>query len=77
MFKRTASALLWLVAVAWAFNFISAYTGAPQAVGSILATAVAAFVGLDPLHVIWPAPERSSTTSREIMSTAARLPNHI
>jgi hypothetical protein len=77
MLKRTACSFLWLVAVGWAFNFISAYTGAPQLMGSVLAIAVAAFVGLDPLHVLWPAPERSSTTAREAIPTANRVPNHI
>jgi hypothetical protein len=77
MFKRTACALLWLVTVGWAFNFISAYTGAPHLMGSILAVAVAAFVGLDPLHVIWPAPERAPTTAREGVPTPTRVPNHI
>ena len=77
MFKRTASSLLWLIAVGWAFNFISAYTGASQALGSVLAIAVAAFVGFDPLHVVWPAPERTSSTSRELVSTATTVPSHI
>jgi len=77
MVKRTASAFLWLVAVGWAFNFISAYTGAPQLIGSALAVTVAAFVGLDPLHVLWPARESPSTTSREVVSTSSPVPNHI
>jgi hypothetical protein len=77
MVKRTASALLWLVAVGWAFNFISAYTGAPQLIGSVVAIAVAAFVGVDPLHLLWPAGERPSTTVREVVSNSSRVPNHI
>jgi hypothetical protein len=77
MFKRTACALLWLVAIGWAFNFISAYTGAPQLVGSVLAIAVAAFVWLDPLHLLWPSRERPSTSSREVVPTSSRVPNHI
>jgi hypothetical protein len=71
MVKRTASALLWLVAVGWAFNFISAYTGAPQVLGTALAAGVAVFVWVDPLHVLWAAPGRSpSTPKREIAPVA-------
>jgi len=77
MLKRTACAFLWLVAVGWAFNFISAYTGMPQLAGSALAICVAAFVGLDPVHVLWPASERPSPSPREVVSTSTRVPNQI
>lgn len=76
MFKRIACSMLWLVAVAWAFNFLSAYMGVPQVMGSVLAVAVAAFVGIDPLKVIWPAAVASST--RDLVApTTSRLSNHI
>lgn len=60
MVKRSISALLWLVAVGWAWNFISAYLGAPQLIGAVLAPAVALFIAVDPLHVAWT-ESRAST----------------
>jgi hypothetical protein len=54
MIKRISSALLWFVAVAWGFNFLSAYAGVPELVGSLAATSVALFVAVDPLHLLWP-----------------------
>ena len=76
MVKRTACSLLWLFAIAWAFNFISAYTGVPQGVGSVIAVAVAAFVGVDPLHAIWPRSV-GPTKVREVASLTSGVPSHI
>ena len=72
MVKRIASAGLWLFTVSWAFNFISLFTGMPQLFGLVVAVAAAAFVGLDPLGVIWPA---SKTADRaEPVTVGERFP---
>lgn len=54
MIKRTAAALFWFVTITWAYNYVGFYFSAPFLVGPLLAAAVSAFVGLDPLHVMWP-----------------------
>jgi hypothetical protein len=55
MVKRVASAGLWFLAVGWGFNYVGAMTGASPIVGMAVAAAVSAFVGIDPLHLVWPA----------------------
>jgi hypothetical protein len=72
MFKRAAAALLWFYAVVWAFNFISAFTGMPHVFGVLVGVAAAAFVGLDPLGVIWAASTTSDGT--EPASVVERFP---
>jgi hypothetical protein len=70
MAKRTVSAVLWLFAVAWGFNYISLITGAPPILGILLGAAVAAFVGVDPLHAIWPARAPSSAAPSDAVATS-------
>jgi hypothetical protein len=54
MVKRIVSSALWFIAAGWGFNLLSLTTGAPPIAGIAFAAAVAAFVGLDPLHLFWP-----------------------
>lgn len=58
MLKRSVAAVLWFFTVAWAWNFVAALTGLPEATGIVLAVAVAAFVAVDPRHLFWPAALR-------------------
>jgi len=74
MVKRVAASVLWLFAVAWAFNFISAYTGLAQPVGGLVAIATALFVGLDPMHRMWPV---SASSVHDMAPVASRVPSRI
>jgi hypothetical protein len=56
MVKRVAASVLWLLAVGWGMNYISVIVGAPPIIGLTLSAAIAAFIGMDPLHLVWPAP---------------------
>lgn len=68
--------MLWLMSIGWALNFISAYGGLPQVIGPIVALAIAMFVGVDPLHLIWSAevppksldPLKSATATSRVAS---------
>ena len=78
MVKRAACALLWLIAVGWAFNFISAYAGVPQVIGTVIAVATAAFVAVDPLHLIWPQVARSTESAGpDALDFGMRIPGQI
>ena len=57
MVKRVASVALWFIATGWAFNYVSLLTGLPSILGLALAGVVSAFVGLDPMRLVWPARE--------------------
>jgi hypothetical protein len=54
MVKRIVSASMWFLAAGWGFNLLSLMTGVPPVAGIAFGAAVAAFVGLDPLHLFWP-----------------------
>jgi hypothetical protein len=56
MIKRVAVAFLWLLAVGWGMNYVSVVIGTPPVAGLAFSAAVAAFVGIDPFHLFWPAP---------------------
>jgi hypothetical protein len=56
MVKRVAASVLWFLAVGWGMDYLSAIVGAPPVLGLALSAAIAAFVGIDPLHLFWPAP---------------------
>ena len=74
MVKRIACALVWLFAVAWAFNYVAAYTGLPQIVGGVIASAAAVFVAADPFHKLWPARVSAPTAASVTLSTGP-IPN--
>jgi len=54
MVKRIFSGVTWFIAVGWGVNLLSLVTGTPQILGIALGVAVGTFVGMDPLHLIWP-----------------------
>lgn len=56
MIRRTLAALLWAWATATAWAFLAWGIGVPADVGPFVALAVGAFIGMDPLHRIWPMP---------------------
>jgi hypothetical protein len=53
MAKHLVASLLWYLAVAWGWNYIAALTGLPSIIGLGLGAAVAAFVAIDPFHLVW------------------------
>jgi hypothetical protein len=68
MLKRSVAAVLWFFTVAWAWNFVAALTGLPQATGFVLALATAAFVAVDPKHLFWPAALRPTAEASPMPS---------
>lgn len=40
-------------------DYLSAIVGAPPVLGLALSAAISTFVGIDPLHLFWPAPATS------------------
>jgi hypothetical protein len=54
MVKRIFSGVMWFIAVGWGVNLLSLVTGTTQILGIALGAAVGTFVGMDPLHLIWP-----------------------
>ncbi len=63
MYKRIAASLIWIFAVAWRWNLIGAFTGLPQVLGVAVSAGTAAFVAVDPLHLIWPVVARSAVSA--------------
>ena len=59
MAKRIASTTIWFLAAGWALNYVTLLMGAPSIVGLVVAAAISALIGLDPLHVVWPVGEAS------------------
>lgn len=59
MVKRVAASILWLLGVGWGMNYLSVLAGTSPIFGLALSAAIAAFVGIDPLHLFWPAPART------------------
>jgi hypothetical protein len=72
MSKRAAASLLWFAAILVGYEIAWSLTGIPRAFGPIIATAVSAFVGVDPARLFWPRP---ATSDRTIMPTE-RTPVH-
>ncbi len=60
MVKRAVSVPLWFFAGWTLYNLVAFVTGAPQYAGPVIGLALAAFVGLDPLHLFWPVAVRTS-----------------
>jgi hypothetical protein len=60
MVKRVASSVLWFVTVAWGWNYLALVADLPSAVGLVLASSIAAYVGLDPLQRVWHSSQKAS-----------------
>lgn len=74
MVKRIASAAIWFLAVGWALNYVTLMMGVPSIVGLGIAAAVSAFVGLDPLHLVWA---DGATSPKTAAANAARAPRTV
>lgn len=55
MVKRIIATPLWFIAIWGLWDLVAFMSGAPTAVGPMLAVAVSGFVALDPAHLFWPA----------------------
>lgn len=55
MFKRILAAVLWFAAASAVWNAVAFIGGWNDSVGPIVGIAAAGLVGLDPLHLLWPA----------------------
>ena len=76
MVKRIASATLWFVAAGWGFNLLGLITGTPPVMGFAFGLAVGAFVGIDPMHLIWPVNARAVPAS-DAVSAKGILQTHV
>lgn len=56
MATRIASAVLWFVAMSWAANLASTFLHFAAGIGYVVALAIAAFIAVDPLNVMWRVP---------------------
>jgi hypothetical protein len=68
MLKRLLASVLWFYATWYGWSILADMTGLPDMLGPVLGLALAAFIGLDPMHRIWtrrPAPEPVATPALE------------
>jgi hypothetical protein len=72
MKKRVLATGLWFYAAWFAGAMLAFATGLTPALGPIFGTAAGAFVGLDPMHVIWP---RSATMNVAPRVATAQVQN--
>lgn len=64
MVKRIASTVLWFVALGAASEYATLLAGVPPVLGLAFAGAVSAFVGLDPLHLLWTVRDKPADPAR-------------
>ena len=62
MNKRAAAAVLWFAAIWVGFEIVWSLTGVPRMIGPIVATAVSAFVGVDPHGLFWARSARPAVS---------------
>ena len=73
MVKRIASTVLWFLALGAASEYATLIAGVPPVLGLVIAGAVSAFVGLDPLHLLWTVRDEHSDTVRSATVHAAQV----
>ena len=61
MSKRLLASFLWFGAAWFGYEIVWSLIGVPRFMGPVLATAVAAFVAVDPMTLFWP---RATITTR-------------
>lgn len=64
MVKRVAATFLWFISLSAASEYATLIAGVPPVLGLMVAGAVGAFVGLDPLHLLWSVRDDSTDTER-------------
>ncbi len=64
MVKRIAATFLWFISLSAASEYATLIVGVPPVLGVALAGAVSAFVGLDPLHLLWTVRDKSTDAGR-------------
>ena len=63
MVKRIAATFLWFISLSAASEYATLIAGVPPVLGLLVAGAVSAFVGLDPLHLLWTVRDKSTDTT--------------
>jgi hypothetical protein len=58
MTKRALSSVIWFFAVWLGYEIAWSLIGVPRALGPVIATAIAAFVAVDPMTLFWPRTAR-------------------
>lgn len=64
MVKRVAATFLWFISLSAASEYATLIAGVPPVLGLLVAGAVSAFVGLDPLHLLWSVRDKSTDAPR-------------
>ena len=64
MVKRVAATFLWFMSLSAASEYATIIAGVPPLLGLVVAGAVSAFVGLDPLHLLWTVPDQWTDAER-------------
>lgn len=73
MVKRVAATVLWFISLSAAGEYATLIAGVPPVAGLVLASAVSAFVGLDPLHLLWTARAPSTDGVRPATVRASQV----
>jgi hypothetical protein len=53
MLKRSVAGIFWFLAFGYMFQFADAMYGFPPVLGTVLALGIGAFMGIDPLGILW------------------------
>lgn len=72
MLKRGLSGFLWLISVWFGYELLLLVVDVPRFLGPVLGLSLAGFVMVDPRHLFWPAPSRS--TIERSADDVVRLP---
>jgi hypothetical protein len=72
MVKRIAATFLWFVSLSAASEYATLIAGVPPVLGLVVAGAVSAFVGLDPLNLFWTVRDKSG---EDLRSATAHTPH--
>lgn len=73
MVKRIAATFLWFISLSAASEYATLIAGVPPVLGLALAGAVSAFVGLDPLHLLWTVRDNSTEDARRVAVHASQV----
>lgn len=68
---------VWFIATGWAFNYLSLFIGIPADLGLFLAAGVSAFVGFDPLHLMWPVREKVPATRTVLADSSHAITSNL
>ena len=73
MVKRIAATFLWFISLSAAFEYATLIAGVPPVLGLAVTVAVSAFVGLDPLHLLWTVRDKTTDADRPAAVRASQV----